>query len=52
MTLTPLTYAFKPRPGARPMGRFANKPISVVDSAEMAAVEVIRSWRTSATHKV
>lgn len=34
------------------MGRFANRPMRVVDNAEIAAVEVIKSWRTSATQRL
>lgn len=44
------TYAFNPRPGARPTGRFANNPMRKLESAEIAAVVVIRSLLTSSTH--
>ena len=43
------TYAFSPRPGAIPTGRFASNPIRKLEIAEMAAVEVMRSLRTSFT---
>lgn len=54
------TYALTPRPGARPTGRFARRPMRKLDSEEMAAVETMRSlwtWRmqrlytASETHK-
>jgi len=44
-----LTYPLRPNPGANPTGRFANKPMRKLHRAEMAAVEVMRSWRTSST---
>ena len=44
-----LTYPLRPNPGANPTGRFANKPMRKLHRADIAAVEVIRSWRTSAT---
>ena len=43
------TYAFSPRPGAIPTGRFASNPIRKLEIAEMAAVAVMRSLRTSFT---
>ena len=43
------TYAFSPRPGAIPTGRFANNPMRTLASAEIAAVVVISSLRTSFT---
>ena len=45
----PLTYAFIPSPGAIPMGKFAISPIAADARADMAAVVVISSWRTSST---
>jgi hypothetical protein len=45
------TYALSPSPGANPTGRFANKPMRKLDSAEMAAVEVMRSRRISSTQR-
>lgn len=44
-----LTYPLSPSPGAIPTGRFANKPMRKLHKADMAAVEVMRSWRTSFT---
>ena len=44
-----LTYPLRPNPGANPTGRFANNPMRKLHRAEMAAVEVMRSWRTSVT---
>ena len=44
-----LTYPLRPSPGAIPTGRFANRPMRKLHRADMAAVEVMRSWRTSAT---
>lgn len=43
-----LTYALSPRPGARPTGMLASTPIRNEESAAIAAVAVIKSWRTSA----
>ena len=43
------TYAFNPRPGAKPTGRFASNPMRKLESAEIAAVVVMRSLRTSST---
>lgn len=43
------TYAFNPRPGAIPTGRFASNPMRKLEIAEMAAVAVMRSLRTSFT---
>lgn len=50
--MTLLTYAFKPKPGAIPTGKFAIRPIRNEARAEIAAVEVMRSRWTSATHAV
>jgi hypothetical protein len=44
-----LTYALRPSPGARPTGMLAKRPMRKDDRAEIAAVEVMRSWRTSLT---
>ena len=44
------TYAFSPRPGAIPTGRFASNPMRKLESAEIAAVVVISSVRISFTH--
>ena len=44
------TYALRPIPGAMPTGKFARAPIKIEASADMAAVEVIRSCFTSWTH--
>ena len=44
-----LTYPLRPNPGAIPIGRFASNPMRKLLRAAIAAVEVIRSWRTSAT---
>jgi hypothetical protein len=43
------TYAFNPRPGAIPTGRFASNPMRKLESAEIAAVVVMRSLWTSST---
>jgi hypothetical protein len=43
------TYAFSPRPGAIPTGRFASNPMRKLASAEIAAVVVISSLRISFT---
>ena len=43
------TYAFKPKPGARPTGKLAKRPIRNEASAEIAAVDVIKSLRTAVT---
>ena len=45
----PLTYAFIPSPGAKPKGKFAIRPMATDDRADMAAVVVISSRRTSST---
>jgi hypothetical protein len=45
------TYALSPSPGANPTGRLANKPMRKLDSAEMAAVVVMRSRWTSSTQR-
>ena len=42
-----LTYASKPRPGAKPTGKFAIRPIAQDARADIAAVVVISSRRTS-----
>lgn len=47
--MSSLTYAFMPSPGARPIGKFATRPIAVDERADMAAVVVISSRRTSST---
>lgn len=44
---TSLTYASKPSPGAKPTGKFAIRPIAEDDRADIAAVVVINSRRTS-----
>ena len=44
-----LTYASKPSPGAKPTGKFAIRPIADDARADMAAVVVISSRRTSST---
>lgn len=46
---TSLTYASKPSPGAKPTGKFAIRPIAEDARADMAAVVVISSRRTSST---
>lgn len=43
------TYALRPKPGAMPTGKLANKPMRPEARADMAAVVVIRSTRTSLT---
>lgn len=44
------TYALSPIPGAMPTGKFARAPIKIEASADMAAVEVMRSCFTSWIH--
>lgn len=44
-----LTYAFIPSPGAMPIGKFAIRPIAAEERADMAAVVVMSSRRTSST---
>ena len=42
-----LTYAFTPSPGAKPKGKFAMRPMAADARADIAAVVVINSRRTS-----
>lgn len=46
-----LTYAFMPRPGAKPTGKFAMRPMAADARADMAAVVVINSRRISSTQE-
>ena len=43
------TYAFTPSPGAKPTGKLAMRPMAKEARADIAAVVVINSRRTSST---